>query len=389
MIRPAPKADEPVEHQHEIREEEQKARARHNAADEAFGADEIARGLAQHGGDDEGVDDTNDTEDRYVKGQQRAEQKEQQTGEEQTAAERKIQSPHPLQEAVGDNEADVAEGEGGRSHDEIVADQHVAEAGQHKTRRHADVEALVRLLGRKGVAQIDETEDGEGCAANALQRKVKAVGLVHVIQCEDGGDDHRVQSKHQLLRFLHNSPQKHMQELFVELACKGLVAHGQIRPRLLVHDGFVVGEGVEALLAVVAAHAALPHAAEAHLAGGRVDDHVVDTAAAVGQLRRDALYVPSVPREQVERQGLVLGLQLIHIISSCLIVFSVPFLHIPVTDEIPRRAAAIIIKVCSKFSTTPVPPSLITSQIVQPKQIANVITHLTAKQLLLSTLLDA
>ena len=44
----------------------------------------------------------------------------------------------------------------------------------------------------------------------------------------------------------------------------GLVAHGQVNPGLFVHDALVVGEGIEARLAVVGTHAALPYAAEAH-----------------------------------------------------------------------------------------------------------------------------
>ncbi len=47
-----------------------------------------------------------------------------------------------------------------------------------------------------------------------------------------------------------------------------------------MHHALVMRERVEAGFAVVGAHAALAHAAEAHLRGGQVDDSVVDAAAA-------------------------------------------------------------------------------------------------------------
>lgn len=59
----------------------------------------------------------------------------------------------------------------------------------------------------------------------------------------------------------------------------GLVAHGQVDPQLFVYDALIVGEGLKACFAVVGTHAALPEAAEAHLAGGQMDDGVIDAAA--------------------------------------------------------------------------------------------------------------
>lgn len=41
-----------------------------------------------------------------------------------------------------------------------------------------------------------------------------------------------------------------------------------------------MGKGVKAVFAVVGAHAVLAEAAEAHLACGKVDDGIVDAAAA-------------------------------------------------------------------------------------------------------------
>lgn len=42
-----------------------------------------------------------------------------------------------------------------------------------------------------------------------------------------------------------------MQELFVEGAAVGLIAHGQIQPGLFLYDGFKMGEGIKAGLAVI------------------------------------------------------------------------------------------------------------------------------------------
>ncbi len=60
----------------------------------------------------------------------------------------------------------------------------------------------------------------------------------------------------------------------------GLVAHGKIQPGLFVHNAFGVGESEETGFSVVGAHAALAETAEAHFAGGQMDDCIVDAAAA-------------------------------------------------------------------------------------------------------------
>ena len=45
---------------------------------------------------------------------------------------------------------------------------------------------------------------------------------------------------------------------------------------MLVYDTLFVAEGIEALLAMVAAHTAVSNAAKAHSAGCQVDDGIVD-----------------------------------------------------------------------------------------------------------------
>lgn len=63
--------------------------------------------------------------------------------------------------------------------------------------------------------------------------------------------------------------------------------------------------------------------------------------------------------------------------SSFFIVLSFPVLHIPAIDDIPRSVAAIIIRVCNRFSTISVPPSLYTSHPVHIMQNDNIIIPMT------------
>jgi len=58
--------------------------------------------------------------------------------------------------------------------------------------------------------------------------------------------------------------EEHPKELRI-LLCVRMVAHRQVYPAGLVHDALEMGESVEAALAVVASHAAVSYAAEAHV----------------------------------------------------------------------------------------------------------------------------
>lgn len=80
--------------------------------------------------------------------------------------------------------------------------------------------------------------------------------------------------------------QKHPNQLPIELPIR-LIPHRQIQPGLLVHNALIVGKSVKAVPAVVGAHAALAEASEAHLAGGQMDDGVVDAAASEAAARGD------------------------------------------------------------------------------------------------------
>ena len=82
-----------------------------------------------------------------------------------------------------------------------------------------------------------------------------------------------------------------MQQSFIQLAPIGLIAHRQIHPCLFIDDGFVMGEGIKAGFAVIGAHAAFANAAEAHFARRKMDDHIIDAAAAIGKL---GAYAPKI-----------------------------------------------------------------------------------------------
>ena len=70
------------------------------------------------------------------------------------------------------------------------------------------------------------------------------------------------------------------QKLFVYFPIR-LITHRQIKPCFFIYDAFIVGEGIEAFFSVLRAHSAFAEAAEAHFAGGKVDDGVVDASPAV------------------------------------------------------------------------------------------------------------
>ena len=59
-----------------------------------------------------------------------------------------------------------------------------------------------------------------------------------------------------------------------------LVTHGQIQPGLFIYNTLIMREGVKSGFSVISSHPAFPEAAEAHLAGGEMNDGVVDAAAA-------------------------------------------------------------------------------------------------------------
>ncbi len=84
----------------------------------------------------------------------------------------------------------------------------------------------------------------------------------------------------------------------------GLIAHRQVHPGFLIHNALMVGKGIKADLAVIGSHAAVAHAAKAHIGGCQVDDGVVDTAAAEGADLGNVADGLLVLREEIEGQGM-------------------------------------------------------------------------------------
>ena len=121
------------------------------------------------------------------------------------------------------------------------------------------------------------------------------------------GDVH----KRPLLHRLRWLPQENVQQLPVQFLV-WLIPHRQIQPGFFVHNALVVGEGIKAVFPVVSSHTALAKASESHLAGGQVDDGIVDTAAAElapgGHLPGNGL----VGGEEVEGQRVGHGIDLLH-----------------------------------------------------------------------------
>ena len=85
------------------------------------------------------------------------------------------------------------------------------------------------------------------------------------------------------------------------------ISDGQVQLRGLFYDALLVREGIKAGLAVIAAHAAAPYAAEGHPAGGQMNDGVVDAAAAEGDPAEKELLYPFVLGEQVQGQRVGAG----------------------------------------------------------------------------------
>ena len=70
-----------------------------------------------------------------------------------------------------------------------------------------------------------------------------------------------------------------MDQLVVDPAVR-LVAHWKIQPGFLINNTLVMRERAESIQSMLGTHAALAEAAKSHIACGKVDERVVDTAAA-------------------------------------------------------------------------------------------------------------
>ena len=88
----------------------------------------------------------------------------------------------------------------------------------------------------------------------------------------------------------------HQPEFFLRIR---VIPHRKIEPCRFFDDAACVRERVEAFFAVVAAHAAVSYAAEGHVCSSKMDDRVVDAAAAEGAGIQHAAFGCLIGREQV------------------------------------------------------------------------------------------
>jgi hypothetical protein len=86
-----------------------------------------------------------------------------------------------------------------------------------------------------------------------------------------------------------------------------LITHRQINPCFFIYNALIMREGLESFLSVIASHTAFPEAAKRHFAGGKVDDHIVDTAAAEATFGGDLLTDGFVLGENVKSQRMSHG----------------------------------------------------------------------------------
>ena len=70
-----------------------------------------------------------------------------------------------------------------------------------------------------------------------------------------------------------------MEQFFIAWFVR-LVAHRKVDPCFLIHDTLVMGKGSKAFFAVICTHAAFAKAAKSHLRSGKMDQCIIDTAAA-------------------------------------------------------------------------------------------------------------
>ena len=89
-----------------------------------------------------------------------------------------------------------------------------------------------------------------------------------------------------------------------------LIPHRQINPGLFIYNTLIMGECPETIDSVVGTHAAFSEAAEAHIAGGKMNENIVDTAATETAPRS---YFPGgffIVSEDVEGQRVCHGIDL-------------------------------------------------------------------------------
>ena len=81
-----------------------------------------------------------------------------------------------------------------------------------------------------------------------------------------------------------------------------LIPHGQIQPGFFIYHAFFMGKGFKAFFSVVGTHAAFSEAAEAHLAGGKMNDRIIDASASKAAVCRDFFSGAAVTGKDIQCQ---------------------------------------------------------------------------------------
>ena len=110
-------------------------------------------------------------------------------------------------------------------------------------------------------------------------------------------------------------PHKNPHHLLINLPIL-LIPHRQINPCFLIYNTLVMGESPETIDSVVGSHTAFSEATEAHIAGGKVNQYIIDTATtetAPGSYFPGGFFIVS---EDVEGQRMCHGIDLCHSASE-------------------------------------------------------------------------
>ena len=90
-----------------------------------------------------------------------------------------------------------------------------------------------------------------------------------------------------------------------------LIPYRQIHPGFLIDYASLMCEAVKSFFSMIASHAAFSDTAERHLAGGEVDDGIVDAAATKMTSGKDFLFGSRIFGEKIECKRVGMGFDLL------------------------------------------------------------------------------
>ena len=173
-----------------------------------FVTNEVADCFSEHGGNDQGVYETNDTEDGNVKRDQGREKEDHARGKNRSA-DHTIEFFDFLNEAVRDDEADVSERKHCCAGNKLPVDENVTEKCEEKTCHHGNIEFHVGCFRFAGINEIDRTEDGKERAASTFQHTNEIKILIKKVHNTDDSNHDQVDRQHVFLGLVHCSPHKY------------------------------------------------------------------------------------------------------------------------------------------------------------------------------------